>query len=269
VSALLGLLPFVFGAVAIVVYARAKRPIARSLGLNASRWSPLEVVIGLAITFVAIGLTLVAELALGAVRLEPGSLTWSSLWSDLLSHLILAAAIEELLYRVLLLSGLAVVLSPVRGGRWIAVLLSAALFGAAHLGNPGASWVAAVGTGLGGVMYGVAFLGTRSVWLPFGLHLGWNLAQGVFGFPISGHVVPGMFATVPAADDVLVLTGGTYGPEAGIPGMLARFVVIGLVVLYLSSRWPDGRFTTLRYAPEPRRRSRPRPSSAADTEWRG
>ena len=78
-----------------------------------------------------------------------------------------------------------------------------------------------------------------------------------------------MFATVPAADDVLVLTGGTYGPEAGIPGMLARFVVIGLVVLYLSSRWPDGRFTTLRYAPEPRRRSRPRPSSAADTEWRG
>ena len=142
-------------------------------------------------------------------------------------------------------------------------------FGAAHLGNPGASWVAAVGTGLGGVMYGVAFLGTRSVWLPFGLHLGWNLAQGVFGFPISGHVVPGMFATVPAADDVLVLTGGTYGPEAGIPGMLARFVVIGLVVLYLSSRWPDGRFTTLRYAPEPRRRSRPRPSSAADTEWRG
>jgi len=66
------------------------------------------------------------------------------------------------------------------------------------VGGPGASWVAAVGTGLG---------------------------------------------------------GGTYGPEAGIPGMLARFVVIALVVLYLSRRWPDGRFTTLRYAPEPRRRS--------------
>jgi len=168
----------------------------------------------------------------------------------------IAAAIEELLYRVLLLSGLAVVLSPVRGGRWIAVLLSAALFGAAHLGNPGASWVAAVGTGLGGVMYGVAFLGTRSVWLPIGLHLGWNLAQGVFGFPISGHVVPGIFRAVPTAEDVLVLTGGPYGPEAGIPGMLARFVVIGLVVLYLGRRWPDGGFATLTYAPEPQRRSR-------------
>ena len=178
------------------------------------------------------------------------------MWTDLLCQLIPAAAIEELLYRVLLLSGLAVALHRVPGGRWIAVLLSAALFGAAHLGNPGASWVAAVGTGLGGVMYGVAFLGTRSVWLPFGLHLGWNLAQGVFGFPISGHVVPGLFRVVPTADDVLVLTGGTYGPEAGIPGMLARFVVIGLVVLYLSRRWPDGRFATLTYAPEPVRRER-------------
>lgn len=108
-SSLLGLLPFVLGAVAVVSYARAKRPIARSLGLNVSRWSPLEVVIGLAITFVAIGLTLVAELVLGVIRLEPGSLTWSSLWTDLLSQLIPAAAIEELLYRVLLLSGLAVV----------------------------------------------------------------------------------------------------------------------------------------------------------------
>ncbi|HEY5979865.1 MAG TPA: CPBP family intramembrane glutamic endopeptidase [Microlunatus sp.] len=255
-STFLGLMPFVFGTVAIVVYARAKRPVVRSLGLNVSRWSPLEVLIGLAITFVAIGATLVAELGLGAIRLEPGPLTWRSLGTDLLAQLIPAAAIEELLYRVLLLSGLAVVLSPLRRGRWIAVLLSAALFGAAHLANPGASWVAAVGTGLGGVMYGVAFLGTRSVWLPFGLHLGWNLAQGVFGFPISGHVVPGIFSTVPTADDVLVLTGGTYGPEAGIPGMLARFVVIGLVVLYLRRRWPDGRFGSLTYAPEPVRRRR-------------
>ena len=68
--------------------------------------------------------------------------------------------------------------------------------------------------------------------------------------------MPGIFRTVPTADDVLVLTGGTYGPEAGIPGMLARFVVIGLVVVYLGRRWPDGRFGSLTYAPEPVRRRR-------------
>lgn len=253
-STLLGLLTLAFGVVAIVVLARAKRPVARSLGLTVSRWSPLEVLIGLAITFAAIGLTLVVERGLGAIRLEPGSLTPVTLWTALLSQLIPAAAVEELLYRVLLLSGLAVAFSRVRGGRWIAVLVSAAMFGAAHLGNPGASWVAAVGTGLGGVMYGVAFLGTRSVWLPFGLHLGWNLAQGVLGFPISGHVVPGLFRAIPTADDVSALTGGTYGPEAGIPGMLARFVVIGLVVVYLRWRWPDGHLGSLTYAPDPVRR---------------
>ena len=198
----------------------------------------------------AITMVLFTELGLGAIRLEPGSLTGSDL-GPLVAELSLSAAIEELIFRVLLLSGLAVVLSPIRGGRWIAVVLSAALFGIVHLGNPGASWIAAVGTGLGGVMYGVAFLGTRSFWLPFGLHLGWNLSQGLLGFPISGYLVPGLFRAVPTADNVLLNDGGAYGPEAGIPGMLARFVVIGLVLVYLRLRWPAGRFETLSYAPDP------------------
>lgn len=247
----MGLLPLVCGAIAIAAYLHAKRPVVRSLGLNASHWSLPEVALGLAISFLAIGLAFLAEVGLGAIRLEPGTISWSSFLS-LVGTLTVAAALEELVFRVLLLSGLAVVLGPIRGGRWIAVLLSAALFGAAHLSNPGASWVAAVGTGLGGVMSGIAFLGTRSVWLPFGLHVGWNLAQGVLGLPISGNVVAGLFRAVPTSEDVLVLLhGGAYGPEAGIPGMLARFVVIGSVVLYLSRRWPEGRLTTLRYAPDP------------------
>lgn len=245
------LLPLVFGAIAVAGYGYARRPILRSLGVTVGRWSPIEVILGTSITVLAIALTLLAELGLGAVRLEDGSMTWSS-FATLVVHLAGVAAFEEVVFRVLLLSGVAVVLSGVPGGRWVAVLLSAALFGAAHLSNPGASWVAAVGTGLGGVMYGVAFLGSRGVWLPIGLHLGWNLAQGVLGFSISGTVVPGLFRALPTADDVLVhLNGGAYGPEAGVPGMLARFVVIGLVVLYLKQRWPSGRFAALTYAPEP------------------
>lgn len=253
-SALLGLLPFVFGAIAVAASLHARRPVLRRLGLTLSRWSPVEVLVGLVITFVAIGVTLVAELTLSAVRLEPGAMTWRGL-VGLVGQLAVAAALEELIYRVLLLSGLAVVLARVPGGRWVAVLISAALFGAAHLDNPGASWVAAVGTGLGGVMYGVAFLGTRSVWLGFGLHLGWNLAQGVLGFPISGHVVAGVFRAVPSGDVPVLLNGAAYGPEAGIPGMLARFVVIALVVVYLRRRWPQGSFLTLTYAPDPPARS--------------
>lgn len=245
------LLALVFGIAAIAVYAYAKRPVLRSLGLSVSRWSPAEIVIGLAISGLAITMTMFAELGLGAIRLEPGSLTGAG-FRALIADLSLGAAFEELVFRVLLLSGFAVVLSPIRGGRWIAVALSAALFGAVHLDNPGASWVAAVGTGLGGVMYGIAFLGTRSVWLPFGLHLGWNLSQGLLGFPISGYLVPGLFRAVPSTPDTMLLyDGGAYGPEAGIPGMLARFVVISLVLVYLRLRWPTGRLQTLTYAPDP------------------
>lgn len=247
---LIYLLALVFGVIAIAVYAYAKLPVLRSLGLTVSRWSPVEIVIGLAISGFAITLTMFAELGLGAIRLEPGSLTGAD-FGSLIASLSLSAAFEELVFRVLLLSGLAVVLSPVPGGRWIAVVLAATMFGAVHLDNPGATWVAALGTGLGGVMYGIAFLGTRAVWLPFGLHLGWNLSQGLLGFPISGYLVPGFFRAVPTDDTLLIYDGGAYGPEAGIPGMLARFVVIGLVLLYLHRRWPNGWLAALTYASDP------------------
>ncbi len=136
-----------------------------------------------------------AELALSVIRLGPGTLTGPSFVTDVLLKLLGAAALEEFLFRVLLLSGLAVLLSRVASGRWIAVLATAVLFGAAHLGNEGASAISAFGTGPGGVIYAVAFLATRSVWLPLGLHLGWNMSQGLFGLPISGTHVPGWFST--------------------------------------------------------------------------
>ena len=72
---LIYLLALVFGVIAIATYAYAKLPVLRSLGLSVSRWSPVEIVIGLAISGFAITLTMFAELGLGGIRLEPGSLT--------------------------------------------------------------------------------------------------------------------------------------------------------------------------------------------------
>ncbi|MGI9822739.1 lysostaphin resistance A-like protein [Agromyces sp. Marseille-Q5079] len=172
----------------------------------------------------------------------------------MLGQLIIAAILEELIYRVALLSGIAAALDLVTYGRWIAVLATGAYFGAAHLGNEGASWVSAVGTGLGGVIYGIAFLATRSIWLPIALHFSWNVSQGLLGFPISGHTVPGFLSTEDAGPDIL--TGGSYGPEAGIPGMLARFVIIALLFVYLMRRNPGGSIATLRFEPDPQRRAR-------------
>jgi hypothetical protein len=57
------------------------------------------------------------------------------------------------------------------------------------------------------------------------------------------------------------VTGGDFGPEAGIIGILSRFVVIALLVGYLTLRYRDGSFAQLRYAPDPQKR-RPKAPSA-------
>ena len=77
------------------------------------------------------------------------------------------------------------------GGSWVALLLTSVLFGAAHLANPNASWIAAIGIALeAGVMLGAAYMLTRSLWLPMGLHAAWNFTQGeIFDIPVSGTKV--------------------------------------------------------------------------------
>lgn len=240
------------GVFAIIWFAVKRKPVVRSMGITFTRWLPVDVGLGLLIPFVAMSLVLVVELLLGAISAVPGALTLPDLLNGL-GLILFGAAFEELLFRVLLLSGVAILLSRLKYGRWAAVGLTAVMFGAIHLGNPGATAITAFGTGLGGVIYGVAFLATRSVWLPLGLHVSWNLSQGLWGLPISGeHLMSGWLATTPTGAEIL--SGGAYGPEAGIPGMLARVLIIVLVLVYVKRRWPTGSVATLRFAPDPEKR---------------
>jgi membrane protease YdiL (CAAX protease family) len=262
VNLLLGLLPGVFALLALILFRRRRQPVLRSFGISLGRLSGLDVLVGLVIPAIAFALILATEWGLRAIDVLPGTIRWPSFVSDVLLQLLLAAALEELIYRVGLVSGVVAVLERVRYGRWIAVVFTGALFGAAHLGNEGASWIAALGTGLGGVIYAVAFIATRSFVLPLALHLSWNMSEGLFGFPISGHLVPGFFATEEVGP--ILITGGVYGPEAGIPGVLARFVVLALLFLYLKRRWRDGSITQLRFAPDPVRRIRHASTTSAE-----
>lgn len=189
-----------FGIVALVLFIRRGQPVVRSFGINASRWSLVDLGVGLLIPAIAISLVFLAEWALGAITVTAGSLTGNSFAVDGLGQTAVGAALEELLFRVLLLTGLAVCLDRVPGGRWIAVIATAVLFGIDHLGNEGATLLGALGNGLGGLIYGIAFLATRSIWLPFALHLSWNVSQALIGFPVSGHVLPGVLHTEAQGD---------------------------------------------------------------------
>lgn len=237
------------GAFAARWYHRHGLPVIRSLGLGVNRWTPVDLLVGLLIVFATVSGVWVVERALGAIQVTATGFAWSAL-PGTVGQIVFFAGFEELLFRVCALSAAAILLRRLPYGRWLAVVAIGLLFGAVHLGNENATMIGAFGTGLGGMMYGIAFYAARSVWLPLAMHVSWNLSQALWGFPVSGTTDwPGFVVSTSVGDELL--NGGAYGPEGGIPGMLARFVIMALVLAYARWRWPDGSLRRLTYAPQP------------------
>ena len=120
-------------------------------------------------------------------------------------------------------------------GTWLAMLLSALFFGLGHRGNPGATWVSslAIAVEAGGLL-AASYVATRSLWLPIGLHWAWNLFEGpVWGSLVSGNEV-GVIAQATFPGPAL-LTGGAFGPEAGLPAVVLG-AALGVAFIVLAIR---------------------------------
>ncbi len=142
-----------------------------------------------------------------------------------------AVAAEELLFRGVLQRHL-----EQRVGTWAALGVTAVLFGAMHLVNPNATIWGAVAIAIeAGGMLGAAYVATRTLWLPIGLHLGWNLAvAGIFGTQVSGNDTPqGLLDG--ATSGATLLSGGAFGPEASIVAVIACSAVT-VALLRLAQR---------------------------------
>jgi len=129
------------------------------------------------------------------------------------------------------------------------LILSAALFGLMHAGNPGATTFSSVAIALeAGGMLAAAYSWSRSLWLPIGIHLAWNFTQGgIFSQPISGNAATGLLDFPLSAKASPLVTGGAFGPEASIVS-LAVCVSLGVVFLALAiraGRWRPVRFRLL------------------------
>jgi membrane protease YdiL (CAAX protease family) len=110
----------------------------------------------------------------------------------------------------------------------LAVLVSSTLFGVLHLRNPNTGWPALIGVSLAGFFLAFAYLRTRQLWLPIGLHIGWNLAEmHLLGFAGSGAPEPALVRSVVTGPEVM--TGGAFGPEGGLVGLAAT--VLGIIIL--------------------------------------
>jgi membrane protease YdiL (CAAX protease family) len=105
-------------------------------------------------------------------------------------------------------------------GTWIALVISGLLFGLLHLLNPGATLVAALCIALeAGVLLAAAYIITRRLWLPIGMHFAWNLTQGsVYGVAVSGIAVRGMLKSSLKGPELL--SGGEFGAEASVFAVL-------------------------------------------------
>lgn len=152
------------------------------------------------------------------------------------------AVAEELLFR-----GVVFRIVEELTGTWGAMVVSGLVFGGLHLVNPGATlWGALAIAVEAGAMLAAAYTVTRSLWLPIGLHLGWNLAEGgIFGTVVSGSAHGDGSLFTAAVHGPLALAGGTVGPEAGLPAVVLCSV---LTVVLLRRAHRTGQIRTRRAA---------------------
>lgn len=166
-------------------------------------------------------------LALGGYRIV-GTNSPSVLLLPLATSL-LTGLVEETLFR-----GIFFRLMERLVGSWIALALSGALFGAAHLANPNATLFAGIAIALeAGIMLAALYMLTRRLWAAIGLHAAWNFAQGaLYGIPVSGFQQVGLLR--PSVSGSTLLTGGAFGAEASLTAVIVDtlFGVALLVIAY-------------------------------------
>ncbi|WP_284125991.1 CPBP family intramembrane glutamic endopeptidase [Parerythrobacter aestuarii] len=126
-----------------------------------------------------------------------------------------AAFFEELLFRGVLFRWV-----EEFGGSWAALVVSSALFGLVHINNENATWFSSFAIAMeAGVLLGGAYMLTRSLWAPIGLHLGWNVTQGfVWDVPVSGFDVDGLVQAQLGGNPIL--SGYPFGLEASVIALI-------------------------------------------------
>ncbi|MBW8086483.1 MULTISPECIES: CPBP family intramembrane glutamic endopeptidase [Streptomyces] len=224
------LLGGVTAVLSVVVYrwavGRTERRPVTELAREGARGSLLR---GLVIGVTMFGCVIANLYVYGAYEVHGfGSLTGAV---GLVGFMTGAAVTEELMFRGLLFRLVE------RGlGTYIALVLSGAVFGAAHLLNKDATLLGAAAIAIeAGGMLAAAYAATRSLWLPIGLHFGWNFAEsGIFGTEVSGngdtHGL--MDASTSGAE---LITGGEFGPEASVYSVLFG-ALLTIAFLWLARR---------------------------------
>jgi membrane protease YdiL (CAAX protease family) len=201
----------------------------RSLGLTLHPGWFRDLLIGSAIGFATLVVAVAIAMLGSGLRFSLNGASLALILRSLIGSavlLIVAALAEEAMFRGYGLQTLARARLV-----WLAILLTSVPFAMAHLSNPNiVRGFTMVNTALAGVWLAAAYLRTRSLWLPLGVHWAWNWALGAFfGLPISGIKLVSNPILNASDTGPYWLTGGSYGIEGGLAGTIA----LALFTLYL------------------------------------
>jgi membrane protease YdiL (CAAX protease family) len=212
------------------------------LGIDREWW--LDLAFGLGVGGAAMTAVVLAGIAGGWFVVETVSLS-----TDILPQLAGLAAVflivgiyEELLVRGYLLTNLAEgirwfdrVSAPIAAG--VATLLSSLVFGVLHAMNPNATLLSTVIISAAGVMLALGYLYTGELAIPIGVHITWNAFQGlVYGLPVSGARLPVSLVETTSRNPA-ILSGGTFGPEAGLLGLGGVVLAAIGILVYCRSQY--------------------------------
>ncbi|TDH26496.1 CPBP family intramembrane metalloprotease [Segetibacter sp. 3557_3] len=140
-----------------------------------------------------------------------------------IAAMILVAFVEETIFRGYVLNNL---MSSCN--KWVALAISALLFGLVHGVNPGVSLLAVTNIFIAGVFLGINYIYTRNLWFSIFFHFSWNFFQGpVFGYQVSGLQLPAIFQQSQTGPEWF--TGGSFGFEGSL---LCALLLIVFLLLY-------------------------------------
>ena len=221
---------FSFAFISLLVFFRVKVIEKRSfssIGFNKNNWLKkysLGFLIGLAMmSIIVLILFPFGYITVEKNPIQPVGISAIASVLVILLGWIIQGATEEIVTRGWLLN----VLST-KYNIEVGLLISSTLFGLMHLTNPNVNYIAVINIILVGLFYGLYVIKTNDLWAVCGMHSAWNFAQGnIFGFKVSGlDVSIGSLIDLNLVGSDFV-TGGIFGPEAGITATFILLASIG------------------------------------------
>lgn len=213
-------------AIPILVWIFLMKQRIRDLGYRVGSRSRREGMAGLLLGFLSCSVIFIIVITAGGGQVESWIPRFSPLTFVWLLIFVLVSVGEETLNRGFLMGTLRRTWSIA-----CIMLIPSVIFGCIHLANPNVTFFSIFNIVLAGLLLSYMYLKSGNLWMCMGFHFTWNAFQGlVYGMPVSGLNIPGIFTTVFTENNML--NGGDFGIEGGILTTLTMLAVFLFVRYY-------------------------------------